>query len=58
MDAIATECGRGCQLPEHSTVGRMHGEPHDTECRAMHASLCMVGQVRDRWGDRGGRDRW
>ena len=25
-------CGRGCQLPLHSTVGRMHGESCDTEC--------------------------
>ena len=22
----------------HNTVGRMHGEPRDTECRAMQAS--------------------
>ena len=28
------ECGRGCQLPLHSTVGKMHGEPCDTECNA------------------------
>ena len=44
------ECGRGCQLPLHSTVGRMHGEPHDTECNAMHASLCHMTSVGGSWG--------
>ena len=33
------ECGRGCQLPFHSTVGRMHGEPCDTECNACKPML-------------------
>ena len=32
----------GCQLPLQCTVGRMHGEPHDTECCAMHASVCHM----------------
>ena len=28
------ECGRGCQLPSHNTVGRMHGELYDIDCNA------------------------
>ena len=31
---VMVECGRGCQVPLHSTVGRMHGEPCDTEGNA------------------------
>ena len=37
------KCGRGCQLPLHSTVERMHGEPCDTECNAYN--LCLMASV-------------
>ena len=39
------ECGRGCQLPLHSTVGRMHGEHHDVTQNVMHASPCHMTSV-------------
>ena len=43
------ECGRGCQ---HSTVGRMHGEPCDTECNACKPM--SHDQRGGRWGQRVG----
>ena len=37
------ECGRGCHLPLHSTVGRMYGEPCDTECHSMTSGTFQGG---------------
>ena len=31
--------GQVMGLPLHSTVGRMHGEPRDTECNARQPML-------------------
>ena len=47
------ECRRGCQLPLHSTVGKMHGEPRDTECNACKPMPHDMGLRR--WGGTGDR---
>ena len=35
------KCRRGCQFPLLNAVGRMHGEPHGTECN-INASQCNM----------------